>query len=54
MKRVRESTTPSTQNIQMQAADGRWIDVELQSVPLVDHEGHLHGIAENLSRPVPQ
>jgi len=46
MKRVRESTTPSTQNIQMQAADGRWIDVELQSVPLVDHEGHLHGIAE--------
>ncbi len=29
-----------------QAADGRWIDVELQSVPLVDNEGQLHGVAE--------
>ncbi len=46
MKRARETATPTTQNIQMQAADGRWVDVEMQSVPLVDHEGKLHGIAE--------
>jgi diguanylate cyclase (GGDEF)-like protein/putative nucleotidyltransferase with HDIG domain/PAS domain S-box-containing protein len=46
MRRARESAVPSTQNIQMQAADGRWVDVEMQSVPLVDHDGHLHGIAE--------
>ncbi|HXY33779.1 MAG TPA: diguanylate cyclase [Planctomycetaceae bacterium] len=46
MKKARDSATPSTQNIQMQAADGRWVDVEMQSVPLVDHEGKLHGVAE--------
>jgi diguanylate cyclase (GGDEF)-like protein/putative nucleotidyltransferase with HDIG domain len=46
MKKARETTAASTQNIQMQAADGRWVDVEMQSVPLVDHEGKLHGIAE--------
>ncbi|HEV3303005.1 MAG TPA: diguanylate cyclase [Planctomycetaceae bacterium] len=46
MKRARETAAPTTQNIQMQAADGRWVDVEMQSVPLVDHEGKLHGIAE--------
>jgi diguanylate cyclase (GGDEF)-like protein/putative nucleotidyltransferase with HDIG domain/PAS domain S-box-containing protein len=46
MKRTRVTSAPSTQNIQMQAADGRWVDVELQSVPLVDHEGKLHGVAE--------
>jgi diguanylate cyclase (GGDEF)-like protein len=46
MKRAVASAAPSTQNIQMQAADGRWIDVELQSVPIIDHEGRLHGVAE--------
>jgi diguanylate cyclase (GGDEF)-like protein/PAS domain S-box-containing protein len=46
MKRARASAAPLTMNTQMQAADGRWIDVELQSVPLVDSEGKLHGVAE--------
>jgi len=46
MKQAIESGTPSTQNVQIQAADGRWIDVEMQSVPLIDSEGRLHGVAE--------
>ena len=46
MKRALQTAAPTTQNIQMQAADGRWVDVEMQSVPLVDHDGQLHGIAE--------
>ncbi len=32
--------------MQIEAGDGRWIDVEMQSVPLIDAEGKLHGVAE--------
>jgi diguanylate cyclase (GGDEF)-like protein/PAS domain S-box-containing protein/putative nucleotidyltransferase with HDIG domain len=46
MKRALESATPTTQNVQVQAADGRWIDVEMQSVPLIDADGRIHGVAE--------
>jgi len=46
MKRAIESGIPTTQNVQIQAADGRWVDVEMQSVPLIDGEGRLHGVAE--------
>jgi diguanylate cyclase (GGDEF)-like protein/PAS domain S-box-containing protein/putative nucleotidyltransferase with HDIG domain len=46
MKRAIETGCPATENVQIQAADGRWIDVEMQSVPLIDAEGRLHGVAE--------
>ncbi len=46
MKQALESGSPATQNVQIQTADGRWIDVEMQSVPLIDAEGRLHGVAE--------
>ena len=52
MKRAIESATPTTQNVQIQASDGRWIDVEMQSVPLIDAEGRLHGVAGDFPRPV--
>jgi diguanylate cyclase (GGDEF)-like protein/PAS domain S-box-containing protein/putative nucleotidyltransferase with HDIG domain len=46
MKQVIETGRSATQNVQIQAADGRWIDVELQSVPLIDEQGRLQGVAE--------
>ena len=46
MKMAIATGTPATQNVQIEAADGRWIDVEMQSVPLFDNEGRLHGVAE--------
>jgi diguanylate cyclase (GGDEF)-like protein/putative nucleotidyltransferase with HDIG domain/PAS domain S-box-containing protein len=46
MKKVIETRTPTTQNVQIESGDGRWIDVELQSVPLTDADGKLHGVAE--------
>lgn len=46
MKRAVECGKPATQNVQIQAADGRWIDVEMQTVPLIDEEGQIHGVAE--------
>jgi diguanylate cyclase (GGDEF)-like protein/putative nucleotidyltransferase with HDIG domain/PAS domain S-box-containing protein len=46
MKRAIETRTTTTQNVQIESGDGRWIDVELQSVPLIDAEGNLHGVAE--------
>jgi diguanylate cyclase (GGDEF)-like protein/putative nucleotidyltransferase with HDIG domain/PAS domain S-box-containing protein len=46
MKQAVETRIPTTQNVQIEAGDGRWIDVEMQSVPLIDAEGRLHGVAE--------
>lgn len=46
MRRVIETGKPSTQNVQIQSADGRWIDVEMQSVPVIDDDGQLQGVAE--------
>ncbi len=46
MKRAIESLVPATQNVQIETGDGRWIDVEMQSVPLIDSDGKLHGVAE--------
>jgi len=37
---------PATSIIKVEHENGRWIDVELQSVPLMDEEGRLHGVAE--------
>jgi diguanylate cyclase (GGDEF)-like protein/PAS domain S-box-containing protein len=46
MKRAIETGKSTTENVQIQGADGRWIDVELQSVPLIDSDGKLQGVAE--------
>ncbi|MEX0716427.1 MAG: diguanylate cyclase [Planctomycetaceae bacterium] len=35
-----------SRDLRIQHADGRWIEVELQSVPLVDDRGRLQGVAE--------
>lgn len=40
------SAKPSTQNVQLEKADGRHVEVELQSVPLIDEYGQLLGVAE--------
>ncbi len=46
MRQAIETRTPVTQNVQVQAHDGRWIDVEMQSVPLVDANSQVYGVAE--------
>lgn len=37
---------PSTQNVRLERADGKHVEVELQSVPLIDEYGQLLGVAE--------
>lgn len=46
MHRVIDTGKPNTQAVKVQHADGQWIEVELQSVPLFDRGGHLHGVAQ--------
>ncbi len=51
---VMASGRATTTTVKIRHADGQWIDVETQSVPLLDEQGHLQGIAEifrDLSRP---
>ena len=37
---------PSTSNLQLQHRDGKWVPVELQSVPLILQDGTLRGVAQ--------
>ncbi|MEX0701748.1 MAG: diguanylate cyclase [Planctomycetales bacterium] len=46
LNRVISEGRAISQNVRIQHADGRWIEVELQSVPLVDDCGRLQGVAE--------
>lgn len=46
INQVIASGKPSTSIVKVEHENGKWIDVELQSVPLLDHEGRLHGVAE--------
>lgn len=48
LRRVLESGQPLVTTAKILAAGGRWVDVELRSVPLVDDAGQLHGVAEIL------
>ncbi|MBW3540363.1 MAG: diguanylate cyclase, partial [Planctomycetes bacterium] len=53
MQRVIADGRPMTTLGRIQSADGRWLDIESQAVPIADAEGRLHGVAEifrNLSR----
>src|SRR5690606_25914386 len=46
MNRVIATGKPTIPTVQLQHKDGRWLEVELQTVPLLDAEGRLHGVAE--------
>ena len=42
------SGQPASRNVKILNAAGRWTDVELQSIPLIDEAGQLRGAAEML------
>lgn len=44
--RVIATGRPNTAIIRVRTHSGQWIDVELQSVPLLDDQKRLHGVAE--------
>lgn len=46
LKRVMQTGKAATATVQIRHADGRWVEVELQSVPLLDQHGELQGAAE--------
>ena len=46
LREVIKSGKAQTAQVQVRHLDGRWISVELMSVPLIDHDGSLQGVAE--------
>ncbi len=46
MNIVLEQGAPLTRDVQIQRKDGEWVEVELQSLPLLDINGDLQGVAE--------
>jgi diguanylate cyclase (GGDEF)-like protein/putative nucleotidyltransferase with HDIG domain/PAS domain S-box-containing protein len=46
LKQVLESGQPTVREVKILNAAGRWTDVELQSIPLIDDAGRLRGVAE--------
>lgn len=48
MNRVVTTGLPQSPALKMQRADGEWLDVEVQTVPLVDPAGRLQGVIEIL------
>lgn len=46
LREVMQSGKAQTAQLQVRHLDGRWIPVELMSVPLIDHDGSLQGVAE--------
>jgi diguanylate cyclase (GGDEF)-like protein/PAS domain S-box-containing protein len=46
IQRAVESGKSYTSTSRVQHMDGKWIDVELQTIPLFDQSGHLHGVAQ--------
>ena len=46
LREVIKSGKAQTAQVQVRHLDGRWINVELMSVPLIDHDGSLQGVAE--------
>lgn len=46
LNRVLAEDKPASRPLKLQAVGGRWVDVELQAVPLADESGRLLGIAE--------
>jgi diguanylate cyclase (GGDEF)-like protein/PAS domain S-box-containing protein/putative nucleotidyltransferase with HDIG domain len=48
LRRVIEDGRPTTSMVKLQHTDGHWVEVELQSMPLLDGDGNLQGVAEIL------
>lgn len=48
MHRVLHGDGPQATELKLERADGRVMRVELQSIPLLDQQGHLHGAVEIL------
>ncbi|HUG89722.1 MAG TPA: diguanylate cyclase [Planctomycetaceae bacterium] len=48
LKRVIADGRPTTSILKLQHADGHWVEVEAQSMPLLDGDGRLQGVAEIL------
>jgi hypothetical protein len=48
LRQAIESQHAAARNVKILNAAGNWIDVELQSIPLVDRSGKLRGVAEIL------
>jgi diguanylate cyclase (GGDEF)-like protein/PAS domain S-box-containing protein/putative nucleotidyltransferase with HDIG domain len=46
LKRVVAGGRGMTQQVRIERPDGRWVEVESQTVPLLDRNGTLHGVAE--------
>lgn len=46
LNRVLQGGQACTSQIQVQRADGQWIDVEVMAVPINDFDGSLQGVAE--------
>ena len=46
LKRVAAGGRGTTQQVRIERPDGRWVEVESQTVPLLDRNGTLHGVAE--------
>jgi diguanylate cyclase (GGDEF)-like protein/putative nucleotidyltransferase with HDIG domain/PAS domain S-box-containing protein len=48
LKQALESGKPTSREIKVLNAAGAWIDIELQTTPLIDSAGRLRGVAEML------
>ncbi len=46
LREVIRTEKPLTSQLKVQHDNGNWIDVEVMSVPLFDHDGSLQGVAE--------
>ncbi len=46
MRQVIKTGKPSTGQVQVLCADGSWILAEVMSLPLIDHNGQMQGVAE--------
>ncbi len=46
MSEVIQSGQARTSQLQVQHVDGHWLNVEIMTVPMIDHDGSLQGVAE--------
>ncbi|MBC7817522.1 MAG: diguanylate cyclase, partial [Planctomycetaceae bacterium] len=46
LREVIKSGRAQTSQVQVRRVDGQWFNVEVMSVPLIDHDGSLQGVAE--------
>lgn len=46
MNQVLQGGQARTAQLQIQHVDGHWVNVEIMTVPMIDHDGSLQGVAE--------